>query len=853
MTDMDVGRWQRVEPILDHVLERDPSEWSRLLDEHCGDDVQLRRDVEHYLEFDASTGAFLGLSPLSAAADAIDEVQRKRGVPYAGQQIGAYRIVREIGRGGMSRVYLAERADGQYDQQVALKLLRTGYDSEADDRRLRAERQILASLNHPAIARLLDGGVTDEGRPYLVLEFVDGVRIDRYCDDHALTVDQRLELFLTVAGATQYAHRKLVVHRDLKPSNILVTSGGQVKLLDFGIAKLLADEPGETPLSPPTYSGRRLMTPEYAAPEQIRGDAVTTSTDVYQLGAVLYKLLAARVPLGERRNSVHELESAVLNREPELPSSVCAPELSRALRGDLDAIVLKSLRKEPELRYATADDLAADVRRHLSGEPVLARRQTTGYRARRFAKRHRWALGAAASIAVLLGAYAVTVTVQSARVTRALAQANAERARAEEVTSFTLGLFHADDPRGALQNGEVTRELLDRGLQRARALTGEPLTQARMFDVIGRVQTELGAYANAREVLHEALAIRTRQLGESHPDVAESLMSLAELVYRDGDARTAVTHRRRAHEILRSAYGPTDRRTLAALYSTAAAMHMAGDYVSSRPLLDEWIAAVSAAPRETTADQARRLGSIATILKFRGDPVRAETFAREALEIRRALYGERHPDVANSMRDLASALASNGRLEEAERMLREVLAMVRSFYPDGHEDVGYALSALAQVVSRSGRYDEAEQLLLEDLAILEKLHGNDHIMIGTSNESLGTLNRRRGTYARAEQFAREAHRIYSLMYPDPTNLLRLRTQIDIGEALRAQGKFAPAESLLVSALRALPDRPGEATATRREALQSLVKLHEARGQMEKVASYREILQAVETKAASARK
>jgi serine/threonine-protein kinase len=841
---VDVERWQRVEPILDQVLERDPSEWSLVLDEHCGHDVELRRDVEHYLEFDASTGAFLGLSPLSAAADAIGEVQRKRGVPYEGRQIGAYRIVREIGHGGMSRVYLAERADGHYDQQVALKLLRAGYDSDADHRRLRAERQILASLNHPAIARLLDGGVTDEGRPYLVLEYVDGVRIDRYCDEHSLSVRQRLELFLTVAGATQFAHRKLVVHRDLKPSNILVMAGGQVKLLDFGIAKLIADDPAEANLSQPTYSGRRLMTPEYAAPEQVRGDAVTTSTDVYQLGAVLYKLLAGRVPLGERRNNVHELEDAVLNREPELPSSVCPPELTRVLRGDLDAIVLKALRKEPELRYASADDLAADVRRHLSGEPVLARRQTTGYRARRFARRHRWAIGAAASIAVLLGAYAVTVTVQSARVSRALAQANAERARAEEVTSFTLGLFHADDPREALQNGEVTRELLDRGLERARALTGEPLTQARMFDVIGRVQTELGAYADARQVLNEALAIRTRHLGEAHSDVAESLLSLGELVYRDGDVRSAVAHRKRAHEILRASYGPTDRRTLAALYSTMAAMHMAGDYQASRPLLDEWVAAVSTAPRETTADQARRLASISTILKFRGDPVRSESFAREALEIRRALYGDRHPDVANSLRDVANAASSNGRHDEAERLLREALVMVRGFYPEGHEDVGYVLSALAQVVARMGRYDEAEELLIEDLAIMKKLHGNDHVLIGTTNESLATMNRRRGAYDRSERFAREAHRIYSLMYPDSTNLLRVRTQVDIGEALRGQGKHVAAESLLVSALAMLPDRRGEANATRREALQSLIKLHEARGAMSMVAAYREMLQAV---------
>jgi serine/threonine-protein kinase len=317
---MDSEYWRKVERVLDVALESDPSSWKSVLDDACGGDVALRAEAENLLSRYTSARSYLASPPVISAAALVAEAhEAAAGETVEGRRIGAYRLVRQIGRGGMSRVYLAARADGAFEQQVALKVLRPGLDAEIDRNRFRAERQILATLDHPHIARLLDGGITDDGAPYLVLEHVDGQPIDAYCNEQSLDVAARLRLFVDVADATQHAHRRLVVHRDLKPSNIFVTRDGAVKLLDFGLAKLLeADSRTDAPALA-THTANRWMTPEYAAPEQVRGESVTTLTDVYQLGAVLYQLLAGVPPFGHRLASVHELEERVLRHEPPRP------------------------------------------------------------------------------------------------------------------------------------------------------------------------------------------------------------------------------------------------------------------------------------------------------------------------------------------------------------------------------------------------------------------------------------------------------------------------------------------------------------------------------------------------------
>jgi Tol biopolymer transport system component len=467
-----------------------------------GTDGTLRRELASLL--DAHESAHDDFDELAeqvgAAAYASVIEAAPAGPRWEGRRVGAYRLVREVGRGGMSRVFLAERADGEFDQQVALKLLRPGFDSDIDVMRFRAERQILASLSHPNIARLLDGGVTDDGLPYLVLEYVDGVSVDRYCQSRARSTRERLELFLTIADAVEYAHRNAIVHRDLKPSNVLVTADGTVKLLDFGVAKML--DQGASGVRPTTRTGYRWMTPDYAAPEQISGAPITPRTDVYQLGGVLYQLLAGRTPFARHGATLHELATAVLQEEPD--------SLGAALPRDLDAIVLKALRKTPGERYASASECADDVRRYLAGHPVHACRQTLGYRTRRFVLRHRFRLSVAAGIVLLLATSATAVSVERARARHVLAEVTSRADAADSVSRFMGELLAASSPGEALTDTRRARQLAQRAAAQARAFPDQPGRQAQLLEAAGRIHAKLSEYDSAFALLQNALVVRRR-------------------------------------------------------------------------------------------------------------------------------------------------------------------------------------------------------------------------------------------------------------------------------------------------------------------------------------------------------
>jgi len=835
---MDVSRWQRIERVLDAAFESDPTQWDALVEDLCGTDRELRREVEALLGRYAKEHGFLDVPPSAtaaavlAAAPASPDTRRE-----AGRRIGAYRIVRQLGQGGMARVFLAERADGAFAEQVAIKVLRPGLDSELDRDRLRAERQILASLNHPNIARLFDGGVTDDGLPYLVLEYVDGQPIDRYCDQRHHTVRQRLERFLTAATATQFAHRNLVIHRDLKPSNVLVTADGTVKLLDFGLAKLLL--PNVLPHEPPTTrTGHRWMTPEYAAPEQIRNEPVSTLTDVYQLGAMLYHLLVGRAPFGMRSGgSLHELEHAILHDEPVPPSAAV-----HALRGDLDAIVLKALRKAPDERYSSVQALADDVSRYLSGHAVMARRPSAIYRSRKFVRRHRWGVAAAAAFIVLLGVYAATVTVQRARIERALTRATIGAQKAEQLSTFMLGLFEASERGKAFGDTLTARALLDRGLTRARELTGQPEVRAQMVDVVGQLHAQLGDDEQARPLFEEALAIRRRLLGDAHVDVAASLANLAYVHSRGGRFAEAVRLYREAIAIQRPALGVAHPATLESLYGIAEALHSSGDARGALPMFDEWMRIVMTIPTEQRVNRADQLVKVGQLLLIRGDLAGAERAYREAVSARRVIYGDRHPSVASALHRVGTVLRTAGKLEESERAMREAVDLLRSAYPEGHPELGLATRGLAMTLHREKKLEEAESLYREVLAMNRRFNGANHVFVGNALEDLGRVATDRGDYAGAEAFLREGVRVYQKAVGDD-DLLTARARLKLGVALLGRGALGEAEPLLVHAFTAFKDRrmPGAlGELPRREAINALVRLYEAQGRPNEAAKYREL-------------
>ena len=843
---MDATYWRRVEQVLDLALESDPSSWPEVLDRVCSGDVALRTDAENLLSRYTAARSFLSAPPSAAAAALVAEVRDGEPVEaIEGKRIGAWRIVRELGRGGMSRVYLAERADGAFEQRVALKLMRADLDSEIEHERFRAERQILASLNHPNIARLLDGGVTESGVHYLVLEYVDGKQIDVYCDERGLDVRERVALFLSVIDGTAHAHRNLVVHRDLKPSNVFITADGTVKLLDFGLAKLLESQDSNR-AARTTLPGRRWMTPEYAAPEQIMGARVTTLTDVYQLGATLYELLAGAPPFGRRDWNLQNLQQAVVKADPDPPSAQAYELRRRALRGDLDAIVLKALRKEPEQRYASAQALADDLRKYLSGHPVAARRQTAAYRAARFARRHRALLLGTLAIAIVLGAYITTVTIDRIRIRSALNEATAGTHKAEQVTDFMLGLFDESQAGQSFSDTITARALLNRGLARARELKGQPELRAQMLDVVGRLDTRLGDLDEAKSVLEEALATRRTLHGDMHRDVATTLQALGQVYYDIGDYAHARLLRSDALKIRTALDGPNDSKTINALIELAAAMHGEGDYKNAEPLLDEWAKRVSQQPPETTAARANQLSDLAAMYEFRNKYAQAEGLSRQALGITRALYGDMHPYTANALSELAALLDREGgaRRDTAETLAQQSVAIYRSLYPDGHSDLASALGIYGVVLEHERRFAEAEVPLREALTISNRFAGKNSQKSIDESTNLAIALTATGKYDAAVALARNAVNVLRAKY-GPKNPLVIRTEITLADALRGQGKYAEAEPMLLNAYHTFEAGTGFGRSGREYSLASLIRLYEAQGKTAEAEKFRALRRPME--------
>jgi tetratricopeptide (TPR) repeat protein/predicted Ser/Thr protein kinase len=868
---VDSARWREVERVLDRALDADPPRWPAILDDECRADPALRREVEALLARYTSALQFLESPPAAAAAALVREAQRTT-FSRTLERVGVYRIVREIGRGGMSLVFLAERDVGPVALQVALKVLRPGNDSEVDERRLRRERQILASLSHPNIARLLDGGVTDDGLPYIVMELVNGEPIDQYCAAHALSLEQRLRMFVTVADATQYAHRNLVVHRDLKPTNILVTGDGRVKLLDFGLAKLVEPAPDGMP----PLTTQRWMTPEYAAPEQIQGRGTTTLTDVYQLGVVLYELLTGKLPFGTRQHSAHTLERAVLEQEPALPSLAASrPEL----RGDLDAIALKALRKEPEQRYASAQELADDVRRHLSGHMVLARKQTALYRARRFVSRHRLAAAAALGLLLVAGGYAAMLGVNARRVRATLARLEQEKMKAEGSTQFLVGLFSQNIPGFGPRDTLTAQQLLARGEKQADALRDQPLSHAQLLNVLGTIHRSMRSYDRADTMLSQALRLRRAQLGDHHADVGESFYQLGMLARARGETDSARRLLQRALDIQSRTLGDehsatietshrlaqlgslddviaAERRALAISLRVNGPEHPAvaenmlrvGMALRTKGYFDEaggYLTRSLAMRRRTSpADQEniiRHLQQLGILRYHQRRLGEAERLHREQLALQERYLGDSSPRLAGALRPLGDVLVLLGQYDEAERLARRDLENHRRVLGDAHIDYAWSVAHLADVLERSGQIAAAASMRARELAIVEKAYGPGNPFAAGTLHNFGAVLITAGKLDDAERLLLRAKAIRE-RHAGADAPITVGLFASLARLARLRGDHARADSLLQRALASFrtagyPDAQPNVQDVHRE----LVALYEARGKVDSAASHRRYL------------
>ncbi len=698
------------------------------------------------------------------------------------RRLGPYRLIRELGRGGMGQVYLAVRADTEYHKRVAIKVIRAGLGGDNVIQRFRLERQILAGMEHPGIARLLDGGATEDGSPYFALEYVEGQAIDTYADENRLSTTARLRLFRSVCTAVEYAHRNLVVHRDIKPGNILVTADGSPKLLDFGLAKLLNAE--MSGLAGSTVGGLAL-TPAYASPEQARGEPVTTATDVYSLGIVLYELLTGHRPYRLRSREPLEILRAVREEEPERPSTavdraepavgpdgvekaaVTAESVSRTregtpdrlrrrLRGDLDAIVMTALRKEATKRYSSVEALSEDVRRHLEGLPVKARKGGLTYRAGRFVTRNRIGVGSAVLLALLLVAFAVTSALQASRLARERDQVALERDKADQVSSFLVDLFKVSDPNEAKANSVTAREILDRGATKvASSLQDQPGVRAAMMETIGNVYRNLGLYRQALPLVEESLAIR-RRLGEDDPEVAQAINSLANLLVSTGDLDRAEALYREALEARRRIFSDSHDSVMSIQYNLADLLNRKGDHAGAVTLLQETLTRFRRRGKPDDDAVASVLNSLSGAQREKGDFRGAEATAREALVLRRKLLGDDHPRTTASLGNLANVLNAKGDYREAESLQRKALAVQRARLGPDHPGVAIVLNNLANVLDHEGGYVEAEALHREALAIRRAKLGPESPLVARSLGNLANILRHQSRVSESERLYRDA-------------------------------------------------------------------------------------------------
>lgn len=818
---MTPEHWQKVKEILEAALDRDERSRPGFLDAACEGAPHLRADVEALLALDGETETFLSVP-------AFDLHDAPLHPSLEGSLVDRYRIVREIGAGGMGRVYLAERADRAFEQRVALKVLKRGLDTEEIVDRFRRERQILADLEHPNIARILDGGTTEDDLPYLVTEYVDGIPLDRYCEHWELPIEDRLKLFCQVCDAVQFAHKNVVVHRDLKAANILVTEDDVPKLLDFGIAKILAPE-GEDPYK--TRLGARFMTPEVASPEQLRGERVTTATDIYSLGVLLYGLLTGRNPHTARGASLQAVERAVREELPERPSAVAPVALRRKIRGDLDDIVLKALRKETERRYGMAQELADDVRRYLEGLPVHASGDGWSYRLPKLLKKH-WL--AAASVAGFVGLVVLFAVIAFSL----LAEATRERLRAERVSGLLEEILTLPEPARARGEELTVREALDAGREAIFAdLEGEPRLRAELMSTMARVYRSLGLYDDARTLLTEALETRRQVYGSEHLAVAETLHDLAGVMRDLGDVEAAERLLEEALAIQRKHHAEDDPEFAKGLNNLAILLEERREYGRAAELHREVLATKRRTLGPADPEVAVSLHNLAKLVFLAGDHAEAEALYRKALGIRERQSGPVSPEVARTLNGLASAVEAQGRTDEAEALYRRSLEVRRTLYPDGHPEVAVTQSNLAMLLQGRGDAASAELLYREALETLGRFLPERHPSRAVVMRNLASVLTDRGQAIEAEELARRSLSILQ-HGTEPSSWRAADAESVLGGALLAQGRIEEATPLLLGSYTLLRDLRGRNSPYTRQALERVVGLYERTEDQERAARYR---------------
>ncbi|HTT19520.1 MAG TPA: serine/threonine-protein kinase [Candidatus Sulfotelmatobacter sp.] len=791
-------QWLKIKEIVGSALERPPAERGAYLDAACSNDSDLRAEVESLLSaYDDTRGL-----PQSPWGDTPTDSEERP------KRIGPYRLLKELGSGGMGQVWLAEQTE-PVRRQVALKLIRAGMYDAASVQRFKAERQSLAIMDHPAIAKVFDAGTTSAGQSYLVMEYVDGVSVIDYCDEKKLGIRGRLQLFIRVCEGVQHAHQKAIIHRDLKPSNILVTEidGKPLpRIIDFGLAKAAGPPiPGETQM---TQRGAFLGTPGYMSPEQADlGCDIDTRTDVYSLGVILYELLSGLLPFDatELKKHPEEFVRRLRQDDPPRPSTKLSTnretsngsaaargtdvtQLIALLRGDLDWIALKSLDRDRERRYATPLALASDLKNYLGNRPVTARAASIGYRARKYIRRHAAAVSFISVATVALVSFATLQTIEVRRITR-------ERDRADRITEFMTRMFQVSNPSEARGNSITAREILDKASADIDAgIAQDPEARAQMMYVMGDVYRSLGLEARAQDLLTKAATSQAQVLGREDPRTLATNDVLAWILNSQGHSAQAESIERETLRLRRKVLGPEDPATISSL------MHLA-DFLCDQSKFPEAIRlgrqAVELSRRVNGPDSSRTvmaIGNLAVTLGEIGEYEESEKLSRETLEVRTRLLGSDHPLTLLARNNLADCLQYVNKSAESERMLRPLIETERRILGPEHPDTIRSLHDLGTALRRLSRYAEAEKIQRENVLAMRRAHGAEQRDTFGELDELGITLYRARRYPEAERLFRELVQTMSRVL-GPEHNDTLEASNNLANVLMAEGKTEEADQL----------------------------------------------------------
>ncbi len=759
---MQKSSWRKIKIIFNHIIELPENEQESYLEEKTQGNPELYKTLKEMLKADRSTNSKI----TQVVSNNIEQLYTENFSLKKGDKIGVYEIKCLIGQGGMGAVFEAHRMDNDFEQTVAIKIIQSQNLNQETLNRFQSERQILANLNHPNIAHLLDGGTTDNGLPYLVMEYVAGMPILDYCKKQQLTIEQRIQLFIQVCNAVSYAHQNLIVHRDIKPGNILVNEEGQVKLLDFGIAKVLEPESFSQDVVE-TRIETRLLSLENASPEQVLGKKITTQTDVYTLGNLLYQLLTEETLFQIEKHARIELERAICETQPVKPSTIVSLEnsiishfgsiqsLKKSLKGDLDNITLKALQKEPENRYTSVEHLVDDIDRYLNNYPVRARPEKLSYQLRKFIRRNRLPLSFSILFIITIIGFSISLAIKSVQIEKEKQRAIEEAKLSQQTTDFLIEIFSASDPNVNAGKQQTAYDLLKNGEQQLSQLNDQPKLKAPLSESIARVYDKRGDYKDAIKLYKQTLTIK-QHLKSSHDEIAETLAYLAESYFYSGNydlAEKNYIESLKLFNLPESTYTDLEISTmgnLALLYTEQ------GKYQEAKRLYKDYLKKNIDFFGKNSMEVSISYTQLAQLERHLGNNKFTEQYLRKSLKICRGLVGDFHLETAHRLNQLASTLYSLGKYQEALPLAKEGLKIRQNIHQQDHIEVGASLGMVSNILVAMERYDEGIKYREQAIHVISKLFGESHQYYPLSLTSLGNMHYLKGASEKAKEILKHS-------------------------------------------------------------------------------------------------